>query len=413
MGKGDDVVLNSVFVKNRIAELGIKQWWLAEQIGVDRKTVVRWVQGRVKSIQKENAASLAKILNCSVEDLTHFNLADQVATIQDQKTAAALLVSSSLIEKLGPIGEWNVVESLLKATLVPDLPLNILGELYNQLCVASWRQSKLDQAELFNQKAEEIAEKTGDKQVLAAALLSKANLLSWRGKIGEATRVYHDCVTLERFIEPKSLAGAYSNLGAVLYESGDFAAGETFENKAIELFSVHGKPVNLSIAWCHLALLNLRKGSAELALSACEKSADYATQDDYRRGLAMCELIRAEVFALQNKMSESLVALANGLQKFEQLGIEEGLNYEFAGRVHRLVGRAKEAIQFLKKGISISAEFPMSLASLHFEMAKVLSSDPANRIAAVDHAKTSIKLFETCGAPLKASEVKNLKDSIA
>ncbi|MEK7358189.1 MAG: helix-turn-helix transcriptional regulator, partial [Bdellovibrionota bacterium] len=185
--------LNSVFLKNRIAELGIKQWWLAEQIGVDRKTVIRWVQGHVKSIQPENASALAKILACAPEDLVIKDISEQLATAEDQKHAAALLATSSLVDKLGPIGEWNVIESLLKATLVPDLPLSILGELYNQLTVASWRQSKLDQAELYNRKAEEIAEKSGDKAVLASALLSKANLFSWRGKIGSAIRTYREC----------------------------------------------------------------------------------------------------------------------------------------------------------------------------------------------------------------------------
>lgn len=64
-----DLLLNSIFLKNKLVENGIKQWWLAEQVGVDRKTVVRWVQGKVKSIQSENAEALCKILNCSLDNL--------------------------------------------------------------------------------------------------------------------------------------------------------------------------------------------------------------------------------------------------------------------------------------------------------------------------------------------------------
>lgn len=45
--RNKEILLNPVFLKNRILELGIKQWWLAEQVGVDRKTVIRWVQGKV------------------------------------------------------------------------------------------------------------------------------------------------------------------------------------------------------------------------------------------------------------------------------------------------------------------------------------------------------------------------------
>ncbi|MGZ5280378.1 MAG: helix-turn-helix transcriptional regulator, partial [Pseudobdellovibrionaceae bacterium] len=64
-----DIRLNHVFLKNRVTELGIKQWWLAEQVGVDRKTVIRWIQGQVKSVQIENAEKLAKILDCHVDEL--------------------------------------------------------------------------------------------------------------------------------------------------------------------------------------------------------------------------------------------------------------------------------------------------------------------------------------------------------
>src|SRR6478735_23821 len=111
-----EIFLNSIFLKNKITELGIKQWWLAEQVGVDRKTVTRWLQGQVRSIQIENAETLTKILKCSTEELSLNDASEQLATPEDQKQAASLLASSSLLEKLGPIGEWNVIESLLKAT---------------------------------------------------------------------------------------------------------------------------------------------------------------------------------------------------------------------------------------------------------------------------------------------------------
>ena len=53
------ITLNSAWLRNRVAELGLKQWWLAEQVGVDKKTVIRWLHGHVRSIQSTNAAALA------------------------------------------------------------------------------------------------------------------------------------------------------------------------------------------------------------------------------------------------------------------------------------------------------------------------------------------------------------------
>ena len=51
------ITLNSAWLRNRVAELGLKQWWPAEQIGVDKKTVIRWLHGHVRSIQPANAAA--------------------------------------------------------------------------------------------------------------------------------------------------------------------------------------------------------------------------------------------------------------------------------------------------------------------------------------------------------------------
>lgn len=367
-----DLLLNSIFLKNRLIENGIKQWWLAEQVGVDRKTVVRWVQGQVKSIQTENAEALCRILNCSLDDLCLQNEADQLATPQDQKIAAELLLQSSLVEKLGPIGEWNVIESLLKATIVPNLPADVLGQLYNQLTVASWRQSKIDQAEVYNKKAFEIADKTKDKIVRSQALLSLGNIYSWRGKTQQGINAYKECISLEKFIEPKTLASTYSNLGAVYYEAGNLNPGKANIEKSIEIFNFHGQPTNLSIAFGHLARISLQQNNIESANEYCEKSIAFAERDNYKRGLSMGKLIRAEILALRNAFTEAKETMLSALSDFAQMSIEEGLNYEFAGRISRIIGDLQASKIYLEKGISISDEFPVEQASLYSELAETL-----------------------------------------
>jgi hypothetical protein len=56
------ITLNSAWLRNRVAELGLKQWWLAEQISVDKKTGIRWLHGHVRAIRPANAAALAGVL---------------------------------------------------------------------------------------------------------------------------------------------------------------------------------------------------------------------------------------------------------------------------------------------------------------------------------------------------------------
>ena len=109
MARGE-VVLNIHSIKNKIIEKELKQWWIAEQINVDVKTVRRWLHGKVKSVKFENAEALSKILECPFEEIVLENESDLLATPEDQKKAAELIASSHLMDKLGPIGEWDVVK---------------------------------------------------------------------------------------------------------------------------------------------------------------------------------------------------------------------------------------------------------------------------------------------------------------
>jgi DNA-binding XRE family transcriptional regulator len=206
------LTLNSAWLRNRVAELGLKQWWLAEQVGVDKKTVIRWMHGHVRKVQPSNAAALASVLGCRVQDLELPRDAVDLATADDQRAAAALLATSTLLDKLGPVGEWDVIESLLKAVAVPDLPLNVLGTIYNRLSVACWRQDKLAEAEVYNRAAFDAAERCGDNALLAGAHATRANLLHWRGECALAKRHCRDGLALRRFVEAPAVEAA--RLGA-------------------------------------------------------------------------------------------------------------------------------------------------------------------------------------------------------
>lgn len=378
--------------------MSIKQWWLAEQMGVDRKTVSRWVQGQVRSIQPENAQTLAKILECRTEDLLVGDESQQLASIAQQKQAAEMLLDSSIVEKLGPLGEWNVIESLLKAVIVPGLPENILGELYNQLCVASWRQSKMDQAAIFNQKAQELGHKTGDKEVIAKALLSKANLLSWKGKTLTAVAAYKECLTYEKYIEERVLGAINSNLGAVLYEAGYLQEGKPYLEQALKIFEFHGRPMNLSISWCHMARISILGKNLDLGEEQCRRSVDFAKADDYRRGLQIGKLVQAEIHALKRETSQAMDSLREGLRGFGALNIVEALNFEIAGRVQRICGHYVQSEELLKQGIACGEDYPLYLARIYFEMFQTLLKMPGREDEAHSFEGKARELFQICEA---------------
>ncbi len=87
------LTLNPTWLRNRLAQLGLRQWWLAEQLGVDRKTVLRWVNGQVRSIQPAKAQALASVLNCSVDELLLHDAGAQLATAEDQRAATLAIAA--------------------------------------------------------------------------------------------------------------------------------------------------------------------------------------------------------------------------------------------------------------------------------------------------------------------------------
>lgn len=391
------IVLNSAWLRNRIAELGLKQWWLAEQVGVDKKTVIRWMHGHVRSIQASNAAALAGVLGCRAADLELPRGAVDLATAADQRAAAALLATSSLLDKLGPVGEWDVIESLLKAVAVPDLPLHVLGTLYNRLCIACWRQDKMAQAEAYNDAAFDAARRCGDQALLAGAHASRANLLHWRGSCVQARVHYRAGLELARFIEPAAIGGLHCNLGASLYETGNLDAGEQELSEALAHYRFCGSAMQLSIAHCHLAMLALRRGDLPAARVHTEASEAHALQADYRRGVATGALLHADIDARLGNASAAQGALERGLAAFTALGISEGPNCEIEGRVMRLLQRPVEARRALAEGLRLSAAFPLELGRLHAELA-LAERDEGEADCAQASARQAIGLFLACDA---------------
>ena len=392
------ITLNSAWLRNRVAELGLKQWWLAEQIGVDKKTVIRWLHGHVRAIQLSNATALAGVLACRVEDLELPRDAVDLASPDDQRAAAGLLATSSLLDTLGPVGEWDVIERLLKAVAVPDLPLHVLGTIYHRLSIACWRQSKLDEAGVYNRAALDAAERCGDKALRGGALGTRANLDHWRGECAAAQRDWREGIALARWLEPAVMAGLHNNLGMALYETGEFETGERELLAARDLYLLNGTPMQRSINRGALAILELRRDDAAAAAPHAQAASAHAQQGDYRRGIAMGALVRADIHARRGEVGAALDALVRGKAGFAHLEIEEGFNREFEGRVLRLLGRTDDALVVLEDGLRLAARFPVETAWLHHELV------PTHRArddfdAMLNSAQLAIGAFDKLGAP--------------
>lgn len=396
------LVLDSTWLRNRLARLGLKQWWLAEQVGVDRRTVMRWVNGQVRTVQPANARALAAVLGCRIEEMLLREPAAALASPADQRAAGRAIAGARLLERLGPAHEWDVAEQLLKAVAVPDLPLDVLGDLYHQLCVACWRQDKLDEAARHNAAALDLAQRANDHALRARALGSRANLRFWRGETAAALADWRDALALGEWLEPRERGSLHSNLGAALYETGHLDEGGRELEAALEHFADGGTPMQLSIAHGHLALLALERDDAAAAAREAPRSEALARRAGYRRGLALAPLLRAGAAALRGDEATAREAIGEGLAAFAALGIREALNQRLAARALARLGRSDEALHALAVGWPWSERFPLERADALLLRAQLQASPEARRA----DAGAAAAIFERCGAAPKAAQAR-------
>ncbi len=102
-----------------------------------------WLLGKGHEGTSWTARPLAGVLRVSAKEITVASEPVLVATAYDQLAAAELLRGASLLDRLGPVGQWETLEKLLKSAVVSGLSDEARGDFLNSLSIALWRQDKI------------------------------------------------------------------------------------------------------------------------------------------------------------------------------------------------------------------------------------------------------------------------------
>ncbi len=360
----ENFLLNITFFDNRMKELDLKRWWVAEEIGVDRKTVSRWLTGQTKKIRKDNLAKLATILECPESSLILLNTLDCFATANEQKEAAKLIEQEDLLKIITPTGKWDLFEGLIKASMEPNLPKSLLAQLYNYLCIAAWRKSDLRKAEGYLQKALDLTKDTNHKSILLNTHLNKANIHSFKGEIELAIKEYEYCIENAIYFEDKAaIAPAQSNLACTYHEYGDLQKSLSLQKEAIQNFE--GRPLNLSIAYIGLADVLLELGDLKSAQDAVNQSLKYCQESKHERGFADCDIFNSLINSKLRNFELAYEQALDAEEKFRSLKIEEGRTHRTKATALYGLNKNEEALKDIEIGLAVDKDFP-------FEMYKLL-----------------------------------------
>ena len=393
MRKESTVRLDTHFLLQRIEARGLKQQWIAERIGVDKKTVGRWCTGKVKRLSRENAEALAALLACELAELTVSDEADVLATKEEQRVAARLLQEQDLLQLLSPSDNWALAESLIKASLQPDLPRRDLGRLYNLLSIAAWRQGHYAEGARHAARAREIGQALGDRGVMWGATYNQAVIDSLLGDVGAALAGYERCLLRpECFDSPREHGKVLSNVGDAYRSLCCWEESVAAQEAALRLFEGLGLDLNLAIGWVSLGLVECERGRLAEAARAYAQGERHARAAGYARGVDCAPIYQADPQSLAGETGPARARVLAALPALARHEVYD-LGCQIAARVLRRAGDLRGAGAQLAEGLRRAASFPELSAMLRLEEARLALArgDPAGERAAREAAHEAFR----------------------
>lgn len=372
MRKEDTVRIDTHYLTRRIEVRNVKLWWLAEAIGVDKKSVSRWVTGKVKRVARGNATALAKALACTVEELTVTDEADVLATREQQRAASALVQQKDLMGLLSPSENWQLAESIIKATLQPDLPLRQLGQLYNLLAIAAWRQGHYEEAEAHTARAQSIGAQIHDRAIQTKALFNQATIDSLLARHAASLTGYQACLEHpEGFEDRRTHASALFNIGMVYRDFTRVAEARAAIAQAAEIFAAAQLEYNLAICWTGAGILETEAGDFTAAKLALDRAAVHAAQGNVARYRDAVPLYQGDVATLTGDVERGRTLVESGAAALLAYPVHDLAVHELRVRARRRAGDLDAAADALAEGLKATTGFATPRALLLEEAARL------------------------------------------
>ncbi len=337
--------------KKVIDEQELKLYWIADQIQVDKKTVSRWVNGKVKWIRTDNLASLSKLLECSTDRL----LADssvELVTDFDSSKAAAAIEKFNLLEELTPSGNYSLAECLLKVSLKNDLPLATLGDLYNQLCISCWQQEKFQEASLYASRVLELGEMSQNDDLKSAAHVQNSVIASKLGRINESLAASEKALAIVKKDNDHRRCGwIYYNRAVNYFYSWEITKGEEARKLADEAIARSGTIPDWRYAVIYQTdcLFAIFAEDFALARSHLSKAREHSKLGNYKRGKAFTSILAGVLLAVDGNYAEAIAGFEAGIPELKNG--DRGIYEALGAMIYRLAGQEALARKWIDEGL--------------------------------------------------------------
>ncbi|MCC7478662.1 helix-turn-helix transcriptional regulator [bacterium] len=355
MHKQETAALNQHALAERMQALGLKQWWLADQIAVDKRTVNRWLTGRVRRISRDNLERLAAQLKCSEDELVLADETDTRATQKEQQQASQMLLDPAAQLMFAMREEYSLYESLIKAVMHPNMSIAELCRIYAKLTKLAASQEQREQAARYAKLALQYAIRCGDVE---QEFSSRANLIAIDGENGKLVQARKALEELVLFAESignlRARAISQINLMHAQRLLGDMPAAIRSARQCLATFMSFQGKVDFSDrgALIHAASFaaniarDIRRFPLARRLRLYYQAID--NEEHTPRTIIGSALFVADVLSLEGREAEALALLDEHLEGFIALGRVQDGELIHPACVMRRAGRLKQAQEYLE-----------------------------------------------------------------
>jgi transcriptional regulator with XRE-family HTH domain len=366
----DTLPLDAHALQRELLAQGIEQWWVAERIGVARRTVGRWLSGEVKRISRDNLTQLARLLGCEEQRLLATDDAEVFATRADQSQAVQELLNSEAVFLAAD--QDSLYETMLRAVLHPGLTLYQRCVLYNRMLVSAARQGKYEAGRRYAQLALEHAAACGNHQYSRSININLGAMEAEAGNLLLA----HEIV--QRELNSPGADGSkqnqmvlHCNLANLQRLMGSFEDAERTIACAHQLAREIKRQTFLFELLSIEADLALERGHLDIARYALDQLFALPQKPPEPRRSSECRLRQALLHALEGRQEQALVSARAEIEWLSQFPYFAQPPQLIGGQIHRLAGQLDEArdllLQGLQAGTTRRYEFPL----LQLELARV------------------------------------------
>lgn len=365
--------INPEALRRHLKNQKMSQTELANRLGVNIKTVQRWVNGHVLKVKLETVEQLSQVLQCSKSDIS---CPLKVVNVGPKNKILEELFSQEIIHALNSTKQWNSYLKVLKEFEEAALPTEQEAQLYFHLGYIQYQLGCYRSAKRYYTRAASKAEALQSNwMIIRVKCYSSTNLLML-GEIKQALQILEEAEELNQVEGDLSLLSEIYYRRAKLYLTNhEFDKASTLLRRSIflEIKSCAYNARGVSLKYIQLARLELRRNQYDKALRFYVRAESHAYRRNMRTNEAVANYGKAFVYLLNERSEDASLSLK---------------------KARRLAGGASE-IERCQKFLQI--EFMFAMHQKNYERcAKVLSAryrmNRRSKLLVVNTVKTAVLL---------------------